>query len=102
MVVKKNIPIVNEQMWELSREVEITQKNQIGRWNKKNTFEFTGRLEIVEKTWRYSNRNYPVWRKDVKILKKNEESLMTCEMIESQAERGETEKLNEAERQINK
>ena len=40
--------------------------------------------------------------KNVKILKKNEESLMTCEMIESQAERRETEKLNEAERQINK
>ena len=39
--------------------------------------------------------------KNVKILKKNEESL-TCEMIESPAERGETEKLNEAERQINK
>ena len=40
--------------------------------------------------------------KNVKILKKKEESLTTCEMIESPAERGETEKLNEAERQINK
>ena len=53
-------------MWELSREVEITQKNQIGRWNKINTFEFTSRWETVEKTWRYSNRNFPVWRKECK------------------------------------
>ena len=39
---------MNEHIWKLSREVEITKKNQIGRLNKKNTFEFTCTLETVE------------------------------------------------------
>ena len=89
-------------MWELSREVEITQKHQIGRWNEINTFEFTSRWETVEKNEDTAIEIIQSEEKNVKILKKNEESLMTCEMIESPAERRKTEKLKEAERQINK
>ena len=90
-MVKKNIPIMNEQMWELSREVEITQKHQIGRWNEINTFEFTSRWETVEKNEDTAIEIIQSEEKNVKIWRKMKRALWPVRWLSPQ-QRGERQK----------